>query len=341
MKALNSGKYDLDKTALIITQTGGGCRATNYIAFIRQALKSANMSHVPVISLNALGLESNPGFQLTKPLVEKLVQSMIYGDVFMRVLYKTRPYEAVAGSANALYEHWVEKVKVSVAKGDRKSFKQTIKGIVKDFDALELLDIQKPRVGLVGEILVKFHPTANNNIVELIEHEGAEAVMPDLIDFFSYTAYNSVIRHKFLSGSLKGRVISEVLVGLIEYYRKPMVDALNASRRFHAPVHIKELGKLAEKHLSLCNQTGEGWFLTAEMIELIQSGVDNIVCMQPFACLPNHITGKGMIKELKYSYPNSNIVAIDYDPGASEVNQINRIKLMLASAHEKIALNSL
>lgn len=341
MKALNSGKYDLDKTALIITQTGGGCRATNYIAFIRQALKSANMSHVPVISLNALGLESNPGFQLTKPLVEKLVQSMIYGDVLMRVLYKTRPYEAVSGSANALYDHWVEKVKVSVAKGDRKTFKQTIKGIVRDFDALELLDIKKPRVGLVGEILVKFHPTANNNIVELIENEGAEAVMPDLIDFFSYTAYNSVIRHKFLSGSLKGRVISEVLVGLIEYYRKPMVDALNGSRRFHAPVHIKELGKLAEKHLSLCNQTGEGWFLTAEMIELIQSGVDNIVCMQPFACLPNHITGKGMIKELKYSYPNSNIVAIDYDPGASEVNQINRIKLMLASAHEKIALNTL
>lgn len=341
MKALNSGKYDLDKTALIITQTGGGCRATNYIAFIRQALKSANMSHVPVISLNALGLESNPGFQLTKPLVEKLVQSMIYGDVFMRVLYKTRPYEAVSGSANALYDHWVEKVKVSVAKGDRKTFKQTIKGIVRDFDALELLDIKKPRVGLVGEILVKFHPTANNNIVELIENEGAEAVMPDLIDFFSYTAYNSVIRHKFLSGSLKGRVISEVLVGLIEYYRKPMVDALNGSRRFHAPVHIKELGKLAEKHLSLCNQTGEGWFLTAEMIELIHSGVDNIVCMQPFACLPNHITGKGMIKELKYSYPNSNIVAIDYDPGASEVNQINRIKLMLASAHEKIVLNTL
>jgi len=336
MKALNSGKYDLDKTALIITQTGGGCRATNYIAFIRQALKSAKMSHVPVISLNALGLESNPGFKITRSLVEKLVQSILYGDILMRVLYKTRPYEVEAGSANVLYDKWVDICKHSIGNGDRKSFTQNVKNIAKAFDELPLLDIKKPKVGLVGEILVKFHPTANNNIVELIENEGAEAVMPDLTDFFSYTAYNSVIKNKFLSGSMKGRLTSEVLIGILEYYRKPMVDALNQSKRFEGPTHIKKLGKLAEQHLSLCNQTGEGWFLTAEMIELIHSGVDNIVCMQPFACLPNHITGKGMIKELKYSYPESNIVAIDYDPGASEVNQINRIKLMLSSAHEKI-----
>lgn len=339
MKALNSGKYDLDKTALIITQTGGGCRATNYIAFIRHALKSAKMSHVPVISLNALGLESNPGFKITRPLVEKLVQSILYGDILMRVLYKTRPYEVEVGSANALYDQWVEVCKESIAIGDRKSFAKNVKGIAKAFDELPLLDITKPKVGLVGEILVKFHPTANNNIVELVEREGAEAVMPDLMDFFSYTAYNSVIKNKYLSGSMKGRLTSEVFISILEYYRKPMVDALNASKRFEGPKHIKKLGKLAEKHLSLCNQTGEGWFLTAEMIELIHSKVDNIVCMQPFACLPNHITGKGMIKELKSSYPESNIVAIDYDPGASEVNQINRIKLMLSSAHEKIDSN--
>ena len=337
MNALNSGKYDLDKTALIITQTGGGCRATNYIAFIRQALKSAKMDHIPVISLNALGLESNPGFKITRPLLEKLVQSMLYGDLFMRVLYKTRPYEAVSGSANALYSDWVDKCKVSLMKGDKKTFNKNVKAIVADFDAIALNDIYKPKVGLVGEILVKFHPTANNNIVELIEKEGAEAVMPDLIDFFSYTAYNSVIKNKYLSGTMKARLTSEVLIGLIEFYRKPMVTALNNSNRFSGPKHIKELGRLAEPHLSLCNQTGEGWFLTAEMVELIHSGVDNIVCMQPFACLPNHITGKGMIKELKQSYPESNIVAIDYDPGASEVNQINRIKLMLATAHEKIS----
>lgn len=336
MKALNSGKYDLNKTALIISQTGGGCRATNYIAFIRQALKSAKLEHIPVISLNALGLESNPGFKLTRKLVEKMIQGLLYGDLLMRVLYKTRPYEAVVGSANQLYESWVETCKKSLIVGDRKSFKDNCKGIVESFDTLELKDIKKPKVGLVGEILVKFHPTANNNVVELLENEGAEAVMPDLTDFFTYTAYNSVIKHKYLAGSVKSRVISEMVVEFLEFYRKPMVKALNQSKRFEAPKHIKELGKLAEPHLSLCNQTGEGWFLTAEMIELIHSGVDNIVCMQPFACLPNHITGKGMIKELKSTYPASNIVAIDYDPGASEVNQINRIKLMLSSAHEKI-----
>lgn len=336
MKALNSGKYDLDQTALIITQTGGGCRATNYIAFIRQALNSAKMNHIPVISLNALGLEDNPGFKLTRSLLEKLVQSILYGDLFMRVLYKTRPYELVPGSANALYEQWVEKCKYDLQHKGKKQFNENLKAIVSDFDALPLKDIKKPKVGLVGEILVKFHPTANNNIVELLESEGAEAVMPDLIDFFAYTAYNSVIKHKYLSGSLKGRWTSEAVIAFLEYYRKPMVEALKKSKRFDPPKHIKDLGELASPHLSLCNQTGEGWFLTAEMIELIHSGVDNIVCMQPFACLPNHITGKGMIKELKTTYPTSNIVAIDYDPGASEVNQINRIKLMLASAFDNM-----
>ncbi|MBF4691858.1 2-hydroxyacyl-CoA dehydratase [Fusibacter ferrireducens] len=336
MKALNSGKYDLDKTALIISQTGGGCRATNYIAFIRHALKSLKLDHIPVISINAGGLEENPGFKLTLPLLEKLVQSMLYGDLFMRVLYKTRPYEAEKGAANKLYDHWVDRCKQSLVKGSRKEFISNIKAITQAFDELPLLDIKKPRVGLVGEILVKFHPTANNNIVDLLEHEGAEAVMPDLIDFFTYSAYNGVIKNKYLSGSMKKRLSSEAFISIIDYYRKPMVTALNKSKRFEAPKNIKVLGKLAEPHLSLCNQTGEGWFLTAEMIELIHSGVDNIVCMQPFACLPNHITGKGMIKELKNSYPKSNIVPIDYDPGASEVNQINRIKLMLATAYENL-----
>jgi len=337
MKALNSGKYDLNNTSLIITQTGGGCRATNYIAFIRQALKSANMAHIPVISLNAVGLEGNPGFKITLPLMTGLSQGMFYGDLLMRVLYKTRPYEAEVGSANALYEKWVEIIKQSLENGAKRSdFKKNVKAIVKDFDALALLDIEKPKVGLVGEILVKFHPTANNNIVDLLEKEGAEAVMPDLMDFFSYTSYNGVIRHKYLSGSMKSRLTNEALVSIIEGYRKPMSDALNESKRFQAPMPIKEMAKMAEKHLSLCNQTGEGWFLTAEMIELIHNGVGNIVCMQPFACLPNHITGKGMIKELRSSYPGSNIVAIDYDPGASEVNQLNRIKLMLSSANDKM-----
>jgi predicted nucleotide-binding protein (sugar kinase/HSP70/actin superfamily) len=336
MKALNSGKYDLNNTSLIISQTGGGCRATNYIAFIRQALKSANMAHIPVISLNAVGLEGNPGFKLTRKTLERMVQAMLYGDLLMRVLYKTRPYEVTAGSANALYDKWVDRINHSFEKGRRADFKQIVNDVIADFDSLPLRAIEKPKVGLVGEILVKFHPTANNNIVDLLEKEGAEAVMPDLVDFFAYSAYNGVIKHQVLSGSLKTRVISEVVIALIEYYRKPMVKALDRSKRFDSPTHIKELGKLAEPHLSLCNQTGEGWFLTAEMIELIHSGVNNIVCMQPFACLPNHITGKGMIKELKNSYPAANIVAIDYDPGASEVNQLNRIKLMLSAAYDNL-----
>lgn len=336
MKALNSGEYDLDKTALIISQTGGGCRATNYIAFIRQALYEAGMSQVPVISLSAQGIEKHPGFKLSTKLLKRLVEGVLYGDLFMRVLYKTRPYEAVPGAANALYEKWVKICTESIEGKTGRSFKENVRDIVRDFDQLPLLDIQKPKVGLVGEILVKFHPTANNNIVEMIEKEGAEAVMPDLMDFFAYSSYNSVIRREYLSGSMKNALLAKTAITAIEFMRKSMSDALKNSERFTPPASIEDLAKLAAPHLSLCHQTGEGWFLTAEMLELIEHGVDNIVCMQPFACLPNHITGKGMIKALKKSNPKTNIVAIDYDPGASEVNQLNRIKLMLSTAFENL-----
>ncbi len=336
MKALNSGEYDLDKTALIISQTGGGCRATNYIAFIRQALHESGMGHIPVISLNAQGIEKHPGFSLSPKLIKRLVEGILYGDLFMRVLYKTRPYEKAKGSANDLYEKWVRTCIDSLTNKKGSSFKENVEGIVEAFDQLPLLEISKPKVGLVGEILVKFHPTANNNIIDMLEREGAEAVMPDLIDFFSYSAYNGITKRKYLSGSLKNETISRVAIAAINYFRKPMVRALDKSQRFTPPPTIEELAKLAEPHLSLCHQTGEGWFLTAEMIELIETGVENIVCMQPFACLPNHITGKGMIKALKKSNPKTNIVAIDYDPGASEVNQLNRIKLMLSTAYDQL-----
>lgn len=336
MKAINSGEYDLDKTALIMSQTGGGCRATNYIAFIRKALHDSNKSHIPVISLSAQGIEKHPGFKLTLNTLEKLVQAMIYGDLFMRVLYKTRPYEKEKGSANALYEKWVQKCKDDLTHMGRKAFKQNLKNIVSDFDSLPLMDIKKPKVGLVGEILVKFHPTANNNIVEVIEQEGGEAVMPDLLDFFTYCAHNGITRHQELSGGIMDRITNEAFIKLIESYRSPMTKALNNSKRFHGPKSIHELGEMAKPFLSLCHQTGEGWFLTAEMLELIESGVENIICMQPFACLPNHITGKGMIKSIKNAHPNSNIVAVDYDPGASEVNQLNRIKLMLHTAFDNL-----
>lgn len=334
--ALKSGRYDLQNTSVIISQTGGGCRATNYIGFIRKALKDAGFEHVPVISLNAVGLESNPGFKITMGLLNKALIALVYGDLLMRVLYRVRPYERIEGSANLLYESWVERCKESVKSGRHSEFKRNLKKIAEDFDRLEINDIKKPRVGLVGEILVKFHPTANNSVVDVIEKEGAEAVMPDLIDFFLYTAHGANFKRKYLTGTFWSKVISNLAITGIEYYRKDMKRILAASNRFEAPSNIYDLAKEASKVLSLGNLTGEGWFLTAEMIELIKEGAANIVCMQPFACLPNHVTGKGMIKALKRKFPKANIVPVDYDPGASEVNQLNRIKLMLASAFRNL-----
>jgi predicted CoA-substrate-specific enzyme activase len=339
LNALRSGKYDLDHVSVLITQTGGGCRASNYIGFIRKALRKAGMEHIPVISINASGLEKNPGMKYTPSLISRAIQSLLYGDLLMRVLYKVRPYEKTPGAANALYEKWNEVCKQAVHKGDARSFKRNITGIVKEFDELELLDVQKPRVGVVGEILVKFHPTANNGIVSLLENEGAEAVVPDLTDFLLYSFFNANYQEKYLGGKALKRAICNSAIWGIELYRRPMRAALQNSKRFEPPVHVKELGELAEPIVSLGNQTGEGWFLTAEMVELIRSGSSNIVCMQPFACLPNHVTGKGIIKELRRRYPLSNIVAVDYDPGASEVNQLNRIKLMLSTAKRNMSLD--
>ncbi len=337
MKALLSGKYDLDSTSVIISQTGGGCRATNYIAFIRKALADAGLGHVPVLSLNASGLEKHPGFKITLPMLHKLLMGLVYGDLLMRVLYRVRPYEKVLGSANQLYDYWVKKCQETLEKSGMKEYRENVRQIVKDFDSLEIHeDMIKPRVGVVGEILVKFHPTANNNIVELLEAEGAEAVVPDLTDFLFYSAFDSKIKYRQLSGSFKGMVSGQISIKFMEYYRKDMKKALHESKRFEPPKPIEEIAKYASKHLSLANQTGEGWFLTGEMVELIRSGVNNIVCLQPFACLPNHITGKGMIRELRRAYPLSNIAPIDYDPGASEVNQLNRIKLMLSVAVENL-----
>jgi predicted CoA-substrate-specific enzyme activase len=336
IEALKSGKYDVNNTSVMISQTGGGCRATNYIGFLRKALKDAGFENVPVISLNTVGLEKNPGFTLTPGLINKSMIALVYGDLLMRVLLRVRPYEKVKGSANALYESWVVKCKESVRSGNLKTFKEYVNAIVEDFDNLELIDVVKPRVGLVGEILVKFHPTANNNVVEVVEREGAEAVVPDLMDFLMYCAFDANFKYEYLSGSKKAQILSNAAIAGMEFYRREMKKALSNSKRFEPPKNIKELAEGASQILSLGNQTGEGWLLTAEMVELIESGVKNIICMQPFACLPNHVTGKGMIKELKRRYPGANIVAVDYDPGASEVNQLNRIKLMLSVAFNNI-----
>ena len=336
MEAIKSGKYDLNNTSVIISQTGGGCRATNYIGFLRKALKEAGFSNIPVISLNVLGLEEAPGFSITKGLINKSLMGIIYGDLLLRVLLKVRPYEEIKGSSNLLYNSWVIKCKESVRSGSFNLFKSYVKSIVKDFDELPLNHLVKPKVGLVGEILVKFHPIANNNIIEVIENEGAEAVMPDFMDFIFYCAYDANFKYKSLAGTKKSQILNNAAIEIMEYYRKHMKKALLSSKRFRAPIKITKLAKSVSKIVSLGNQSGEGWFLTAEMIELIENGVPNIICMQPFACLPNHVTGKGIVKELKRRYNSANITAIDYDPGSSEVNQLNRIMLMLSVAFKNL-----
>ena len=338
MSAVLSGKYDLHKTAIVITQTGGGCRASNYIGFIRRALTKAGLEYIPVISISAQGLESNSGFKYSLPMLKKAMQAVVYGDVFMNVVYRTRPYEKVPGSVNALHEKWknicirqLTKDKVTM-----REFNKNIRSIVKEFDEIELLDIKKPRVGIVGEILVKFMPAANNYLVDLLEAEGAEAVMPDLMGFLLYCAENANFKKDYLGASKKSAFINNSVIKLLEWFRKGAKQALKESKRFTPPATIQETANLAKDLVSLGNQTGEGWLLTGEMIELIHNGAGNIVCCQPFACLPNHIVGKGVIKELRAAFPEANIIAVDYDPGASEVNQLNRIKLMLATANKNL-----
>lgn len=339
MDAVLSGKYDLGKTAVIISQTGGGCRASNYIGFIRRALEKAGYPQIPVISLNLSGLESNPGFRLTLPLLLKAVYALEFGDIFMRVLYRVRPYEAVSGSADALHEKWKRVCIEFVSKKmpSYSEYQKICRGIIRDFDTLPILDIQKPKVGVVGEILVKFLPAANNYLVELLESEGAEAVVPDLMDFLLYSFKNCEFKYKYLGMSRSAAIKTRLGIHFMELFRNTARKEFIKSTRFVPPTHIDKIADMAAPIVSLGNQTGEGWFLTGEMMELIHSGTNNIVCAQPFGCLPNHVVGKGVIKELHHQYPLANIVAIDYDPGASEVNQLNRIKLMLSTAHKNLS----
>ena len=339
MSAVNSGAYDMSRTAILISQTGGGCRASNYIGFIRRALEKAGYKDVPVISINLSGLEKNPGFKLTPKLIQHGLYALIFGDIFMRCLYRVRPYEAEPGSANALHEKWKEKVIAFVTQDhvlSHRKFKQMCRDIIHDFDTLPITDVKKPRVGVVGEILVKFLPAANNHLVELLESEGAEAVVPDLTDFLLYCFYNTNFKAEKLGFSKKSARNGNLGIAFFEWLRSAAREAFEASERFDAPAHIEDLAKNAEEIVSTGNQTGEGWFLTGEMLELIETGAKNIVCIQPFGCLPNHVVGKGVIKKLRHENPTANIVAIDYDPGASEVNQLNRIKLMLSTAMKNL-----
>ena len=338
MDELLSGKYDLNRTAVIMSQTGGGCRATNYVGFIRRALKKAGMEQIPVVSLNLSKLEANPGFHLNFEMLQRAAYGAIFGDVFMRCVYRMRPYEKVPGSVNACHEKWLPVVKDFVTSKHMSlfKFKKLCREIIEDFDKIEITDEIKPRVGIVGEILVKFAPAANNHLVDLLEQEGAEAVVPDLIDFMLYCFYNQIYKADELGTSKKVAVMMRGAIWLIEQVRSGAYKAFEKSVHFDPPTSIYKLVEYAKPIVSIGNQTGEGWFLTGEMVELIKEGANNIVCTQPFGCLPNHVVGKGVIKQMRHLYPGCNIVAIDYDPGASEVNQLNRIKLMLSTAQRKV-----
>ena len=339
MQALLSGKYDLHKVAIIMSQTGGGCRASNYIGFIRRALAKADMSYIPVISINLSGLESNPGFKITPKLATRLAYGAVFGDILMKCIYRMRPYEVVKGSANALHRKW-EKRCISFLTGRHTgfaSFNRICREMIQEFDALPITDEKKPRVGIVGEILVKFLPAANNHLAELLEAEGAEPVCPDLIDFMCYCFYNLNFKSDYLGFKKSLAKKGNLGISAIEFIRSAANREFEKSRHFTPSAKIEDLAKMAEPIVSLGNQTGEGWFLTGEMMELIHGNVPNIVCIQPFGCLPNHIVGKGVIKAIRKDYPDANIVAVDYDPGASEVNQLNRIKLMLSTAFKKLS----
>ncbi|MBQ0078681.1 MAG: 2-hydroxyacyl-CoA dehydratase [Eubacterium sp.] len=335
---LKTGEVDLDKCAVLMSQTGGQCRASNYVSLLRKAFKDMGCPQIPVISVNMSGLESNPGFNWNVSVVKRAMMGVMYGDMFMRVLYRTRPYEVEPGSADALYKKWRQVAHETLKKNDFRKFKKDLMGIAKDFDELPLIEgLKKPRVGVVGEILVKYHPIANNDVVNIIESEGGEAVVLDLTDFLLYGMYSKEFNYKYLSGTYKQMMGNKAAIQVIEMIRKPLRKALNSTKRFHEPLRIEEIAAKASEVISIGNQCGEGWLLTGEMVDLIDDGVENIICMQPFACLPNHVVGKGMMKPMRKRNPLANIVPIDYDPGASDVNQLNRIKLMMATAHKNLA----
>ena len=342
MDAVLSGQYDVNRLALIMSQTGGCCRASNYVGFIRRALKKAGLEQIPVISFNFNRMETNSGFRLNPAMLMALVKGVLIGDLLQRCLYRMRPYEIEEGSANALAAKWtriaIDDLTDAHAYG-RHGYRDICRDLVADFDRLPIHeDVKKPRVGIVGEILVKYMPMANNHLVEVLEKEGAEVNVPDLLDFFNYSLYNSDYKHEFLGQPWRYSFASNAGIKALTMFRKPATDALKASRHFEPSMDIEGIANLARPLLSIGNQYGEGWFLAGEMAELIHSGYPNIVCIQPFACLPNHVVGKGVIKQLKLTYPQSNVVAVDFDPGASEVNQLNRIKLMLSSAKKNLRM---
>ena len=335
--AVKNGGYDPHKVALLITQTGGGCRASNYIHLLRKALHKAGYDYIPVISVS-FGVEKNPGFKLSLSLIRKLAYAMLYGDVIVNLANQVRPYEVNAGAADAMTERWENELVESFGKGRRMRFPQfvkTIKEIVADFESIPVRQEEKIKVGIVGEIYVKFSPLGNNNLEQFLLSEGCEVIVPGLTDFIIFKIFNRITDIELYGGSKAKYVACKALMEYVVRRQNVMIDIIGKSR-FRAPTHFEEIHKSVHEYLGDGNKMGEGWLLTGEMLELIHDGVPNIVCTQPFGCLPNHIVGKGMIRPLKDDYPDSNIVAIDYDPSATAINQENRIKLMLANARQKM-----
>lgn len=338
IEALQSGKYDVNKTAIVMSQTGGGCRATNYIGFIRKALKDAGFSQVPVISFNVVGMEKNPGFKLTFGFIERLFKAVVLGDLIQKLLAKNRAYEVNKGETEKLYIEYLEKCKKIVTKSSMKELKKFIFEMVDKFEQIEVdMSVQKPKVGIVGEVLIKYHPFGNNYVANKLEQEGAEVILPDFMGFIKFIATHKITFNQLIkTGALKASVF-KYAIKLMDLLEKNSIEALSKSKKnYLLPCKIWELEDKVKDILSIGNQTGEGWFLTAEMIEYIEHGITNIVCVQPFACLPNHVVGKGVIKTIRSKYPNANIAPIDYDPGASEANQTNRLKLLMTVAKDNL-----
>lgn len=340
MEAVNSGRYDTDKLALLMTQTGGACRASNYVGYIRKGLRDAGYPNIPVIALSAQGIETHSGFDIVSmkglPFLKSALRSVLLGDLINRVSNATRPYEVVKGSTNKLKEEWIERCRKEISTMGSRRYKEIIDQIVEDFDNFKVKDIKLPKAGIVGEILVKYLAEANNYLQDTLESEGAEVIVPDLTDFLMYCLANTEIKADLYGKSKMTAFFGKAAIATIEQFRKPIRKALAKSKRFEEPVYINDVIDYAKEVTSIGNQAGEGWLLAGEMVELIKEDAPNIVCIQPFGCLPNHITGKGVMKKIREIYPQANIVAIDYDPGASEVNQINRVKLMMTQARDNL-----
>ena len=335
LDAIKSGKYERDKLALIITQTGGGCRASNYIHLLRKALKKNDMGDIPVISFNLNFMEKNPGFKITPGLLVELVYAVLYGDLLMLLSNQTRPYEINPGEADRLTDKWETKLSRELSGRtilNNKKFRQSMEQIVAEFADIPVKRVEKIKVGIVGEIYMKYSPLGNNNLEALLQQEGVEVDVPGLMDFIIYTCDNGATDAR-LYGINKGvSILTTLLKKYLVKMHNMLIDAVKTQSCFHAPSSYDHIKSLVQGYIGTGAKMGEGWLLTAEMIDLVNSGVDNIICTQPFGCLPNHISGKGMIRKIKGNYHNANIVAIDYDPGATRINQENRIKLMLSVA---------